>query len=235
MDDLDINGILFKLLMFYPMFLFSLTIHEIAHALTANWGGDMTATYEDRLSLNPLVHMDPLGTFLIPIINSIHATPLFGWAKPVPVNEARFADVRWNVVVALAGPFSNLLLALFATLVFSLMVRCQVVAAGWGLQGLDTATLGHVYSAFFLFITLNLGLMAFNLVPIPPLDGSHVFYHFVVRGRGHLYGYWDVYQQYGSLVLMLLFWALGIGFYLGFFVNELLSLMFAILAVPGGF
>ena len=132
MSDIDINGILFTLLMFYPMFLFSLTIHEIAHALTANWGGDMTATYQDRLSLNPVVHMDPIGTFLIPIINSIHSTPLFGWAKPVPVNEARFSDMRWNVVVALAGPFSNFLLALFASLVFSLLLRLYAVASVWG-------------------------------------------------------------------------------------------------------
>lgn len=235
MDDLDINGILFSLLMFYPMFLFSLTIHEIAHALTANWGGDMTATYEDRLSLNPLVHMDPIGTFLIPIVNSIHSTPLFGWARPVPVNEARFADVRWNVVVALAGPFSNFLLALFATLIFSLYARCLYVMAGWGWTLPSTETMAAIDYAFYLFISLNFGLMAFNLVPIPPLDGSHVFYHFVVRGRGQPYAAWDFLQQYGFVILMLMFWALGVGMYLGYLVRHLLMLMFTLLAVPGGY
>lgn len=233
MDAFDINEFMMRLLLFFPMFLFSLTIHEVAHALTANWGGDLTSTYEDRLSLNPVVHIDPVGTVLIPILNMIYATPLIGWAKPVPVREARFLDMRWNVVVAMAGPFSNFLLALFATLTFSLVVRCLETAAGWGWGFPNEHTFAAISEAFYMFIFLNLGLMAFNLTPIPPLDGSHLVYHFVIRGRGHLYAMWDRLYQYGFLILMFAFWALGLGRVLWAVVFFIQQTLFAVLGVPG--
>src|SRR5687767_13202958 len=90
-----------------PVFLFSLTVHECAHALVAWWGGDDTASLQGRLTLNPVSHIDPIGTILIPLLNMLSNFPLIGWAKPVPVNPMRLKNSMWMVYVAAAGPISN--------------------------------------------------------------------------------------------------------------------------------
>ncbi len=199
------SDLLLRILQFYPIFLFSLTIHEIAHALTANWGGDMTATYQNRLSLNPVVHMDLFGTVIIPLLPMFLSTggiALFGWARPVPVNEARFRDTAWNVVVALAGPFSNLLLVLFGTLLMGFAYNVGVWGELGGWWVLSDELLASFATFVYFFVAINFALCIFNLIPVPPLDGSHVFYHFFVRGRGHLYGAWDIYQRLGIFILI---------------------------------
>lgn len=228
---------LYRFLMFYPAFLFALTVHEVAHALTANWGGDLTATYEDRLSLNPAVHIDPIGTVLFPIL--MLTGPgffLFGWAKPVPVQEARFTDKTWNVVVALAGPFSNVLLAIFGTLVLSLGLRIGLAGdqAGWWTL---SDNFMQTYSQFtYGFVSLNWLLCLFNLIPVPPLDGSHVLYHFFIRGRGHLYGIWETYRRFGFLFLLIAFIALSsVGGILGAGVYGLTILTLSFLGYPAYF
>lgn len=202
---MDVADILLNIVLFFPLFLFALTVHEVAHALVANWGGDTTASRQDRLSLNPLVHIDPLGTVLLPLIAIVMPGrfPFFGWAKPVPVDEANFRDKAWNVAVALAGPFSNLLLVVFGLLLLELAHNSYWfgMAEGWWSGSADL--LKAFYNFALIYVSLNWTLFLFNLIPIPPLDGSHVLYHFFVRGNGHLYAAWDAFRQFGFIALLL--------------------------------
>ncbi len=177
-----------------PVFLLSLSVHEFAHALTANWGGDMTASYEGRLTINPLAHIDLIGTILVPIIAAISHIPLFGWAKPVPVQEENFRKPNWGVVVALSGPGSNLILILITALILKAVVT------------LNLNPPQVVYQLAFLMILINIVLMLFNLIPIPPLDGSHVLWHLVIKGRQHLYPLYFGLAQFGFFGLLILFW-----------------------------
>jgi Zn-dependent protease len=226
------SDFLSRLILFFPIFLFALTIHEVAHALTANWGGDQTATYQNRLSLNPLVHIDPVGTILVPLVSMTTGFVIFGWARPVPVNEASFRDKAWNVAVSLAGPFSNLLLIIFGCLLFSLAMRVAFVgheAQWWTLEpGVQKAFINFI----FFYVLLNWLLVIFNLLPVPPLDGSHVLYHFFVRGRGHLYQAWDVYSRIGLMLLLMLFWFGPMGYYFSVLLYWLTVNTLYLLGVP---
>jgi len=148
--------------------LFSLTIHEMSHAWTADRLGDPTARLLGRVSLNPLVHTDPIGTILFPLIAMVSGAPLIGWAKPVPVNMRRLRRPRRDyVLVAAAGPASNLVLALAAS-VASLLLPVTPQTIGEPNVTVPLATLlGQL-------LRLNVLLAVFNMVPIPPLDGGNV-------------------------------------------------------------
>ncbi len=150
-----------------PVCVLSVVVHECAHGVAALWNGDPTARERGRLTLNPLPHLDPVGSVLLPaLLMATHAPVLFGWAKPVPVDHARLRHPRRDAVrVALAGPASNLLLALL----FAAMARL-LPESGAGLPLRLAAEGGVVW---------NLALALFNLIPIPPLDGSWVLMHFL--------------------------------------------------------
>ena len=163
---LDIN--VAQIFIALVVLLFSLTIHEMSHAWTADRLGDPTARRLGRVSLNPLVHADPIGTILFPLIAMVSGAPLIGWAKPVPVNVRNLAHPRRDyVLVAAAGPTSNLVLAVVASLVLAVLPVSP--------QALDQVTitppLAHVLSQL---MQLNVLLAVFNMVPIPPLDGGNV-------------------------------------------------------------
>ena len=164
MPPIDI-GLLFISLL---VLLFSLTVHEAAHAIAADRLGDDTARMLGRISLNPLVHIDPLGTIVLPLLASVTGAPLLGWAKPVPVNPLRLKHYRRDfMIIAAAGPVSNLVLALCASLLFRLLGPAFLTSASPGVAEPLTVLLTRAFD-------LNILLAVFNLVPVPPLDRGNV-------------------------------------------------------------
>lgn len=156
------------------LFVPAIVLHEVAHGYVSFRLGDPTAQSHGRLSLNPLKHIDPFGTVLLPMLLAASGLPVFGYAKPVPINPNYYRDYRKGMLLSgLAGPAANLVLATAAGLGF------RLVAGGLGIAGGSLAdavfTAGSwVATALFMFAYVNLVLMFFNLIPIPPLDGSRV-------------------------------------------------------------
>ena len=170
----------------FGVLLISLTIHEAAHAWTADRLGDPTARVLGRVSLNPIVHIDPIGTVLLPLIAAISNLPLIGWAKPVPVNTRNLRNPRRDfMLVAAAGPISNLLQAVVA----ALLMRA-VLAAGPGSA--------MVPSILQDAVVINLLLAFFNLIPVPPLDGGNVALGLLPPRLAASY---DRLRQFGFLIL----------------------------------
>lgn len=196
---LDFNyGVLF---VSFAVLLFSLTVHEAAHAWAADRLGDPTARRLGRLSLNPVVHVDPIGTLLLPLVALVTSAPVIGWAKPVPVNRFNLANHRRDfLLIAAAGPASNLLLALVA----SLTVRFWRL----GLPVPERAG-APLLAMLALLFQLNLLLAIFNMVPVPPLDGGNVLAGLLPEGLADRYD--RVVRPYGVLILygLLLTGALG--------------------------
>jgi Zn-dependent protease len=172
----------------FGVLLLSLTIHEAAHAWTADRLGDPTARLQGRVSLNPVVHVDPIGTILLPVLAILTHFPIIGWAKPVPVSTRNLRHPRRDfVMVAAAGPISNLLQALVA----AILIR---VAAG----SASGNTGGLLLNALLLGVEINLLLAFFNLIPVPPLDGGNVLLGVLPPRLAYRYASM---RQYGFLVL----------------------------------
>jgi len=142
----------------------SVVIHEVAHGYAALWMGDVTAKYAGRLTLNPIKHLDPVGSIILPaILIMFNSSFILGWAKPVPYNPYNLRNKRWGeLVVAIAGPISNILLALL----ISLVVR--LYPGGLSMAFVEIA---------FIAVLINLFLALFNMIPIPPLDGSKILFN----------------------------------------------------------
>jgi Zn-dependent protease len=195
----------------FIVLLLSLSIHESAHAWTADALGDPTARYLGRVSLNPLVHADPIGTILFPLIG-LFSGLMFGWAKPVPVNVSRLRHPqRDHMLVAAAGPASNLLVA--GGLFVCLMIMKSVSAdAGLALrqvaayQFFGDSILIPLTAVAYQGIIINLVLAVFNLIPVAPLDGAAVLSGLLPRS---LSGAFDQLQSYGFMLLMvMLLWGI---------------------------
>jgi Zn-dependent protease len=175
----EINFIFFILVL-----VFSVVIHEVSHGFMANILGDHTAKRMGRLTLNPLKHIDPLGSIVVPIFTYIasHGTLPFGWAKPVPYNPYNLRDQRWGEAkVAAAGPLSNILLAVF----FGTIIR-------FGASGAIPVDQAQM-EILFTIVTVNLALATVNLLPIYPLDGSHIFFSFFPYHMRHVQEFMERY------------------------------------------
>lgn len=190
-----------EIILFIVILIFSAVVHEVCHGLAANALGDPTARMMGRLTLNPIVHIDPVGSIAIPLILAISAfmgapLMLFGWAKPVPYNPYNLSNQQWGpAIVGLAGPAANFILAI----VFGLALRFLPIESMG--QGTPIDAVAIVFSAI---VYLNLILGVFNLVPIPPLDGSKLL--FAIPGIS-----WQakmLMERYG-LILVVMFIMLG--------------------------
>ncbi|MES2213978.1 MAG: site-2 protease family protein [Patescibacteria group bacterium] len=173
----------------------SVVIHEVSHGYMANYLGDPTAKLQGRLTLNPLKHLDPVGSFLVPAVAYFTGGFIFGWAKPVPYNPYNLKPGRWpEALVALAGPASNL----FVAIVFGSFLRFSL-SHGIGNQGFVDITA--------MIVLVNLVLMVFNLVPLPPLDGSKLLFALFPEKMYEMRGF---FERYGFiLVLLFIFYAWG--------------------------
>ncbi|KND48587.1 MAG: Peptidase M50 [Parcubacteria bacterium C7867-005] len=167
----------------------SVVIHEVSHGYAASLLGDQTARYQGRLTLNPFKHLEMVGSFFVPLVSYFFGGFIFGWAKPVPYNPHNLRPGRWSeAIVAGAGPASNLVLAI----IFGLVIRFSVAL------GIENMAFLHVTA---LVVFVNLLLMVFNLVPIPPLDGSKLLFACFPQKMYQIRGFYERY----SLILILIF------------------------------
>lgn len=185
----------------YPILLFSLSFHELGHAISAKWFGDTTAENLGRVTMNPVSHIDPIGTVIIPLTMMLFPTGvgrfILGWAKPVPVNPTRLRKLRDIVWVSLAGPACNLILAVLSTIAFKVFL---IFAIKDNQLVVSEKAFEVVTNAFLSGIGINLILMWFNLIPLTPLDGSRVVLAHV-PGHSRMMPFWQMYERYGFIVL----------------------------------
>jgi len=178
--------------------LFAISVHESAHAWMANRLGDPTAKMLGRISLNPLVHIDLFGTILLPAMLILVGFPPFGYAKPTPVDNRNFKNlVRDDILTAVAGPVSNFLTAFVAVICLALVLHGSASGVSPIFRGTDVA--GPLAKMFELAIWINVILAVFNLIPLPPLDGSHVIRHFLSYDTLKVY---DRVGYFGLVIVM---------------------------------
>ena len=203
---MDINTLVYIGIVI-TVILISMTLHEAMHAYAGYWLGDDTAKLQGRLTLNPIKHIDPFMTLLLPLMLALVGAPIFGGAKPVPFNPR---NVRWGewgaALIALAGPLTNFLIAF-------------IFFGVWVLAGTsDTSLLSQIFS---IIVSVNLGFFVFNMIPIPPLDGSRVMYamapDFARKGM-------EVMERYGIVVVFAII--LVGGNYIGVFMSSSISFFF---------
>lgn len=187
--------------------LFSVVIHEVSHGYVALMNGDPTAKYSGRLTLNPISHLDPVGSFLVPtflLILTKGQGPIFGWAKPVPINPYNLRNPRWDMAkVAVAGAGANFTIAV----IFGLILRFLSIPAA-------------LFDLFSSIVLLNLLLGTFNLVPIPPLDGSKLLFAFIPDRFSQ---FKVLLEQYGMfMVIFFIFFGLWLIFPIAHFLYSVL-------------
>lgn len=187
---MDVSTLIQKAAIYAIPTLFAITAHEAAHGYVAKLLGDKTAYRAGRVTLNPIPHIDPIGTILVPLIALAVGGILFGWAKPVPVNTGNLRYPRKSFVwVALAGPASNMSMAIFWALV--------ALAGNMGFGGASVSP--GMTAMGMAGISVNMMLMIFNLLPLPPLDGSRVVARFL---KGKALMAWERLEQYGIFILL---------------------------------
>jgi len=184
-------------------FLFAISVHESAHAWMANRRGDPTARMLGRITLNPIKHIDPVGTVLLPLMAVLAHVPMLGWAKPTPVNPRNFKNPMLDdILTSVAGPVSNFIVAAAATLVLLVIKHIS--------SPQSQSTMLPFNLLFYELLEINVVLAIFNLIPVPPLDGSHVLRHFLPAPILRVY---DTMGIVGLLVLV---------YFGGSFLNRLL-------------
>lgn len=216
-----------RLALFAPPFIICLTFHEYAHAWVANKLGDSTAKYLGRLTMDPMAHMSWMGTVLFPAIAVLTGAPLFGWANPVPVDMRNFKKQRAGMaIVAAAGPASNILLAVISTAALSIVAHQTGLSLNSDLRSAGMG--GAAVEMLLMAVQLNLFLAFFNLLPIPPLDGSRILQGLVSNEHADKI---DQFAAYGQILLLFLFFSKA----LHFLVTPVITFMaylFTVLRVP---
>ena len=180
------------LLYFVPIFLITITVHEVAHAYVAWRLGDPTARAMGRITFNPLRHLDPFGFIMLMVLG-------FGWAKPVPINPRNFRNERAGMAMsALAGPASNILMCIAGVIIFHLIFRVAYAMENFNMVIIAALTF------FYQFAMLNVWFATFNMIPIPPLDGSRIINYFLPPRLSYYYSY---VERYGVIILMVLMYS----------------------------
>lgn len=186
-----------------PAILFALTIHEYWHGMSAYLLGDDTAKQAGRLTLNPLAHLDPIGTIALFVIH-------IGWARPVPINPRRLRPWRWSEpIVSVAGPAANLVTAILSILLVQVIqffyprrTLYSIFMGGWQNLSPVAQFVSYLWGVLTISIFINLVLMLFNLIPIPPLDGSHIFAELLPQRLGIRYR--RFFAEYGRVIMIVI-------------------------------
>ncbi len=174
MGNIDGNAIA-QFILYMVALVFSLSVHESAHAWMSNQFGDDLARLQGRISLNPASHVDPIGTLLFPAISFFTGAPLIGWARPTPVNPLKWRNKRVaNFWVSIAGVICNFAIAIIAGVTIRVLYSTNVIDEGLSVVNSDSVIATGAVELLIVFFTLNVALGVFNLLPIPPLDGSKV-------------------------------------------------------------
>ncbi|MGE3946189.1 MAG: site-2 protease family protein [Blastocatellales bacterium] len=186
------------IIIWFVVFLLSLTVHECAHAWAAEQSGDPTGRYLGRITLNPIPHIDIFGTIIFPLIAITTGGWMFGWAKPVPFNPMNLRDRKMGeIMIALAGPVSNILLAVLCIILYKIFFGGSLLSAGFA-GGLNQP----IAMMLQIGIYLNIILAVFNLIPVPPLDGSHVLRNLLPDSLAELYAQVPVWAGFIAIFLL---------------------------------
>jgi len=224
MENFDLVNLLSNLIPYIVVLLLAISCHEAGHAWMSMKYGDDTAYMLGRVTINPVAHTDPIGTLLIPIVSFILTfttgtrVPLIGWGKPTPVNPRNWTKYKQaNVMVSIAGIGANLILATIGFAIFKTLIETQIINAANAREGI--VKVGVTFLNYLIF--LNVSLAVFNLLPFPPLDGSKVLQTFLPTSFQPIF---DLLEQYGFLILMLLVYmgVIGIVMYPFYIIVEYL-------------
>jgi len=217
---------------FFVILLYSVIIHEVSHGVSALWQGDSTAKYAGRLNLNPFNHIDIWGSIIVPIFMYLSVGFAFGWAKPVPYNPYNLKNQKWGpALVALAGPGSNLILAIIFAIMAKLIalpvaVKIEIIKHATDFSTIAPLIAGSFEAIFFeicvVVIFMNVLLAFFNLIPIPPLDGSKLLFAVLpikIETMAML-------EQFGFIFLLffIFFFSAPLGIFLNFMLNLFLGI-----------
>jgi Zn-dependent protease len=222
-----------NLIIFFIVLLFSLSFHEAAHAWTSERFGDDTGRLQGRITLNPIPHIDPIGTILFPLLSSIGGIPLLGWAKPVQTNPLLWRDkTKANIMVSAAGPLSNFILATITFIIVKVLILSGVLFLNGGYYDLVKPAPGQAAFmaplAVFLSVMLLLNVMlgVFNFIPVPPLDGSHILEELLPSGMA------EAYYQIRPFGYILLYLLMFLGVFSAIFMPVYKAVLF-LLGAPG--
>lgn len=226
MGGFDVADFVSKLIIYLVVWIFAVSAHEAAHAWTSWKFGDDTAYRLGRVTLNPLPHIDPIGTLLLPILGffigyaNAGNFPLIAWGKPTPVNPLKWRNKDTaNVCVSIAGIVVNLLIAITVSIVIKILAWQQIITR----QNYDDGLMKVLFDFLITMILMNVGLAVFNLLPFPPLDGSKVLQTFLPKS---FEPFFELLETYGFLILLVLLQMGIIGAIVGPLNNLILSLLF---------
>lgn len=204
LPHVDILDIVFQMI----VFVFAISVHEAAHAWMANLCGDPTARMLGRITLNPVKHVDPVGTLLLPLVAMVTGLKVLGWGKPTPVDPRNFRHhVRDDILTSVVGPISNLVVATLALLALGVIKKVSPLGEQiiFGAAPESNSVLVPLCMLLYEAMVINIVLAVFNLIPVPPLDGSHVLRHFLPPQALRVY---DTMGMFGLFILV--FWGGGL-------------------------